>query len=59
MREKTSGRPRGFGFVVLGDRTAAERAVAETHFIDGKKVGRHDFYDHRRIMHACEEAFMN
>ncbi|KAL8147673.1 uncharacterized protein LOC141707942 [Apium graveolens] len=38
MRDRTTGRARGFGFVVFGDPTVAEKVVREKHTIDGRTV---------------------
>lgn len=38
MRDRTTGRARGFGFVVFADPGVAERVVMEKHMIDGRTV---------------------
>nr|CAD1822679.1 unnamed protein product [Ananas comosus var. bracteatus] len=38
MRDRTTGRARGFGFIVFADPAVAERVVAEKHMIDGRMV---------------------
>jgi RNA-binding protein Musashi len=38
MREKTTGRPRGFGFVVFADPSILDRVLQDTHTIDGRTV---------------------
>jgi RNA-binding protein Musashi len=38
MRDRTTGRARGFGFVVFADPLVAERVVTEKHLIDGRNV---------------------
>ncbi|XP_075505687.1 heterogeneous nuclear ribonucleoprotein 1-like [Primulina tabacum] len=38
MRDRTTGRARGFGFVVYADPAVAERVVKEKHMIDGRTV---------------------
>lgn len=38
MRDRTTGRARGFGFVVFADPVAAARVVLEKHVIDGRTV---------------------
>lgn len=38
MKDRTTGRARGFGFVVFADPLVAERVVKEKHMIDGRSV---------------------
>lgn len=38
MKDRTTGRARGFGFVVFSDPAVAERVVKEKHMIDGRTV---------------------
>ncbi|KAJ6979567.1 uncharacterized protein [Populus alba] len=38
MRDRATGRARGFGFVVFADLTVAERVIMEKHVIDGRTV---------------------
>ncbi|CAN6479071.1 unnamed protein product [Victoria cruziana] len=38
MKDRTTGRARGFGFVVFSDPAVAERVVLEKHMIDGRAV---------------------
>ncbi|GFZ10662.1 RNA-binding (RRM/RBD/RNP motifs) family protein [Actinidia rufa] len=38
MKDRNTGRARGFGFVVFADPTVAERVVREKHMIDGRTV---------------------
>ncbi|KAK9091909.1 hypothetical protein Syun_026820 [Stephania yunnanensis] len=38
MKDRTTGRARGFGFVVFADPAVAERVVMEKHQIDGRTV---------------------
>nr|GMD93609.1 heterogeneous nuclear ribonucleoprotein 1-like [Ipomoea batatas] len=38
MKDRTTGRARGFGFVVFADPSVAERVVKEKHMIDGRTV---------------------
>lgn len=38
MKDRTTGRARGFGFVVFADSIVAERVVMEKHMIDGRIV---------------------
>ncbi|KAL6567547.1 hypothetical protein OROGR_001215 [Orobanche gracilis] len=36
MRDRTTGRARGFGFIVFADASVAEKVVTERHIIDGR-----------------------
>ncbi|KAL2475746.1 RNA-binding (RRM/RBD/RNP motif) family protein [Abeliophyllum distichum] len=38
MKDRTTGRARGFGFVVFADTSVAEKVVRERHTIDGRTV---------------------
>ncbi|CAK9163866.1 unnamed protein product [Ilex paraguariensis] len=38
MRDRTTGRARGFGFIVFADPAVAQRVVMEKHTIDGRAV---------------------
>lgn len=38
MRDKTTGRPRGFGFVVFADPSILDRVLQDKHTIDGRTV---------------------
>lgn len=38
MRDKVSGRPRGFGFVVFADPSLIDRVLQDKHVIDGRTV---------------------
>ena len=38
MRDRNTGRARGFGFVVFADSTVAERVIMDKHMIDGRMV---------------------
>lgn len=38
MKDRTTGRPRGFGFVVFSDTSVAEIVIRERHTIDGRTV---------------------
>lgn len=44
MRDRTTGRARGFGFVVFVDPVVADRVVMEKHMIDGRTVSSLSFY---------------
>ena len=38
MRDKISGRPRGFGFVVFSDPSVLDNVLQQKHTIDGRTV---------------------
>lgn len=38
MRDKATGRPRGFGFVLFSDPSVIDRVVQDKHTIDGRPV---------------------
>ena len=38
MRDRSTGRARGFGFVVFADAAVAERVTMDKHMIDGRMV---------------------
>lgn len=38
MRDKITGRPRGFGFVVFSDPAVLDRVLEDKHTIDGRTV---------------------
>ena len=38
MREKNTGKPRGFGFVVFADPNILDRVLEDKHVIDGRTV---------------------
>lgn len=38
MKDRTTGRARGFGFIVFVDASVAEKVVKERHIIDGRTV---------------------
>lgn len=38
MREKNTGKPRGFGFVVFSDPSILDRVLEDKHVIDGRTV---------------------
>lgn len=50
MKDRTTGRARGFGFVVFADPAVAERVVAEKHMIDGRTVSSMNKYS--RVQNA-------
>ncbi|KAL0300885.1 UNVERIFIED_CONTAM: Heterogeneous nuclear ribonucleoprotein 1 [Sesamum radiatum] len=39
MRDRTTGRARGFGFIVFANASVAEKVVRERHIIDGRTMG--------------------
>lgn len=45
MRDKPTGRPRGFGFVVFSDPSVLDRVLEERHTIDGRTVSCHSLTD--------------
>lgn len=38
MKDRATGRARGFGFVVFADPSIADQVVQEKHTIDGRQV---------------------
>lgn len=52
MKDRTTGRARGFGFVVFADPAVAEKVVREKHMIDGRTVSSllHDLYYHNHYV---------
>lgn len=38
MKDRATGRARGFGFIVFADPAVAERVVMQKHMIDGRTV---------------------
>ena len=38
MRDRVTGRARGFGFIVFADPAVAERVIMDKHMIDGRTV---------------------
>jgi RNA-binding protein Musashi len=38
MRDRATGRARGFGFIVFADPAVSERVIMEKHMIDGRMV---------------------
>lgn len=39
MKDRQTGRPRGFGFITYADPSVVDTVIAETHVIIGKQVG--------------------
>ena len=44
MKDRTTGRARGFGFVVFADPAVAEGVVKDKHMIDGRTVSCISFF---------------
>ena len=44
MKDRTTGRARGFGFVVFADPAIADRVVKQKHMIDGRTVCNSHFH---------------
>ena len=40
MRDRATGRARGFGFIVFADPAVAEQVIMEKHMIDGRMVSK-------------------
>lgn len=38
MKDRHTGRPRGFGFITFADPVVVDTVIAETHIINGKQV---------------------
>ena len=38
MRDPTTGRSRGFGFLTMADHNALDAIVDQDHYLDGKRV---------------------
>lgn len=38
MKDRQTGRPRGFGFITYADPSVVDTVIAETHVINGKQV---------------------
>lgn len=43
MRDKLSGKPRGFGFVVFADPNVLDRVLQDRHVLDGRTVSLSEF----------------
>lgn len=44
MKDRHTGRPRGFGFITYADPAVVDTVIAETHIINGKQVRFSYFY---------------
>lgn len=51
MRDRVTGRARGFGFVVFADPSVAERVILEKHVIDGRTVRIFLYFEFSPIIH--------
>lgn len=38
MKDRQTGRPRGFGFITYADPSVVDQVIKETHVINGKQV---------------------
>ena len=39
MKDRHTGRPRGFGFITYADPSVVDQVILENHVINGKQVG--------------------
>ena len=53
MKDRATGRARGFGFVIFADPTVADRVVLEKHTIDGRTVCETPSIWARGLSHVC------
>ena len=44
MKDRSTGRPRGFGFITYADPAVVDTVIAETHIINGKQVSGFDHH---------------
>lgn len=44
MKDRQTGRPRGFGFITYANPVVVDTVIAETHVINGKQVRVDQFY---------------
>lgn len=51
MKDRYSGRPRGFGFITFADPSVVDRVIQETHVINGKEVS--FFFCPRLYLSTC------
>ena len=52
MRDRATGRARGFGFIVFADPAVAEQVIMEKHMIDGRMVSKKKncFFTNARLL---------
>ena len=52
MRDRATGRARGFGFIVFADPAVAEQVIMEKHMIDGRMVSKKNcfFFTNARLL---------
>lgn len=58
MRDKISGKPRGFGFVVFADPNVLDRVLQDEHVIDGRTVSQFFFLILRFISTFLDYIFL-
>ncbi|CAI5464242.1 unnamed protein product [Closterium sp. Yama58-4] len=53
MKDRVTGRPRGFGFVTFEDPSACDKVVEDQHVIGGRAVGGVSFHHHNNLQREC------